>query len=156
MYFPRNWEFGSALLKLENFGGLKSPNHPPRYATVRSHLQAGRNFLKKAGTVYNWQYCYILRGLALHISSTVNVINLKIKGYEIMAEGVDAVDWSVYSTSFYLDYSSECFVEAVAYLACTLGLWMRYKSTNWSLLIGLCNVHKLCSLWDWNWNLCSI
>jgi hypothetical protein len=36
MYFPRTWEFGSALSKLRNFGGgggLK-PQHPPRYATV--------------------------------------------------------------------------------------------------------------------------
>jgi hypothetical protein len=29
MYFPRNWEFGSALLKLRNFGGgLKPPISP--------------------------------------------------------------------------------------------------------------------------------
>jgi hypothetical protein len=26
MYFPRNWEFGSALSKLWNFGGFKHPN----------------------------------------------------------------------------------------------------------------------------------
>jgi hypothetical protein len=34
MYFPRNWEFGSALSKLQNFGGggLK-PQTPLRYAT---------------------------------------------------------------------------------------------------------------------------
>jgi hypothetical protein len=36
MYFPRNWEFGSALSKLRNLGGggcnLSIP--PPRYATV--------------------------------------------------------------------------------------------------------------------------
>jgi hypothetical protein len=36
MYIPRNWEFGSALAKLRNFGeglgGLNSSN-PPRYAT---------------------------------------------------------------------------------------------------------------------------
>jgi hypothetical protein len=33
MYFPRNWELGSALSKLRNFGGLNPPNHLPRYAT---------------------------------------------------------------------------------------------------------------------------
>jgi hypothetical protein len=27
MYFPRNWEFGSALSKLRNFGGFEPP-HP--------------------------------------------------------------------------------------------------------------------------------
>jgi hypothetical protein len=27
MYFPRNWEFGSALSKLQNWGGLNPP-HP--------------------------------------------------------------------------------------------------------------------------------
>jgi hypothetical protein len=26
MYFPRNWEFGSALSKLWNFGGFEPPN----------------------------------------------------------------------------------------------------------------------------------
>jgi hypothetical protein len=31
MYFLRNWEFGSALSKLRNFGGV---NTPPRYATA--------------------------------------------------------------------------------------------------------------------------
>jgi len=41
---------------------------------------------------------------------------------------VDTVDWSASKTSFYLDYSSESFVEAMAYLTCEdvmLGLWMR-------------------------------
>ena len=34
MYFPRNWEFRSALSKLRNFGGgLNTPTPPPRYAT---------------------------------------------------------------------------------------------------------------------------
>jgi hypothetical protein len=35
MYIPRNWEFGSALSKLRNFGwrGLT----PPRYTTVSRH-----------------------------------------------------------------------------------------------------------------------
>ena len=38
MYFPRNWEFGSALSKLHNFegGGFEPPN-PPRFATERNH-----------------------------------------------------------------------------------------------------------------------
>ena len=36
MYFPRNWEFGSDLSKLRNFGGLNPP--PP---TVR-HWWIGR------------------------------------------------------------------------------------------------------------------
>jgi hypothetical protein len=35
MYFPRNWEFGSALSKLRNFeGGLNPPNTPPWYAAA--------------------------------------------------------------------------------------------------------------------------
>jgi hypothetical protein len=34
-YIPRNWEFGSALAKLRNFGeGLNPTNPTPRYATV--------------------------------------------------------------------------------------------------------------------------
>jgi hypothetical protein len=33
MYFPRNWEFSSALSKLRNFGG-GGLNTPPRYAAV--------------------------------------------------------------------------------------------------------------------------
>ena len=37
MYFPRNWEFGSALSKLRNFGwgGLNTPNPP----SVRHWIQ---------------------------------------------------------------------------------------------------------------------
>ena len=36
MYFPWNWEFGSALSKLRNFGGGRGLNtlNPPRYATA--------------------------------------------------------------------------------------------------------------------------
>jgi hypothetical protein len=37
MCFTRNWEFGSALLKLRNFGGFEPPN-PSRYATAGSRL----------------------------------------------------------------------------------------------------------------------
>ena len=33
MYFPRNWEFGSDLSKLRNFGGGLNTPTPPRYAT---------------------------------------------------------------------------------------------------------------------------
>jgi hypothetical protein len=33
MYFPRNWDFGSSLSKLRNFGGGGEP--PPRYATAK-------------------------------------------------------------------------------------------------------------------------
>jgi hypothetical protein len=39
MYFPRNWEFGSALSKLGNFGGglgLNPRNPPSRYVTVEN------------------------------------------------------------------------------------------------------------------------
>jgi hypothetical protein len=46
MYFPRNWEFGSALSKFRNFflGGRfwTPPNTPSQYATVsnqRHHVQ---------------------------------------------------------------------------------------------------------------------
>jgi hypothetical protein len=37
MYFPRNWEFGSALSKLRNNcgGGLNPPNPPSGYASAR-------------------------------------------------------------------------------------------------------------------------
>jgi hypothetical protein len=34
-YIPQNWEFGSALPKLQNFGGWLNP--PPPYATVPSN-----------------------------------------------------------------------------------------------------------------------
>jgi hypothetical protein len=36
MCFPRNWEFGSALSKIQNFGGggFALPKHPPRYVIV--------------------------------------------------------------------------------------------------------------------------
>ena len=38
MYFPRNWEFGYALSKLRNFGGVEPPKPPPpRHATARSN-----------------------------------------------------------------------------------------------------------------------
>jgi hypothetical protein len=40
MYFPHNWEFGSALSKLQNFGGggVKPPNPSlSRYATGKEH-----------------------------------------------------------------------------------------------------------------------
>jgi len=33
MYFPRKWEFGSALSKPRNFGGVGGWTTPPRYAT---------------------------------------------------------------------------------------------------------------------------
>jgi hypothetical protein len=33
MYFPRNWEFGSALSKLRNFGGVRTPQPPPPLGT---------------------------------------------------------------------------------------------------------------------------
>jgi hypothetical protein len=33
MYFPRNWEFGSLLSKLQYFGEFK-PHKSPRYATA--------------------------------------------------------------------------------------------------------------------------
>jgi hypothetical protein len=36
MYIPRNWEFGQAFSKLQNFGGggLNPPNTPPGYASA--------------------------------------------------------------------------------------------------------------------------
>jgi hypothetical protein len=38
MYFPRNWEFSSALSKLWNWRGGWTPQTPaPRYATVWSN-----------------------------------------------------------------------------------------------------------------------
>jgi hypothetical protein len=52
MYFPRNWEFSSALSKLRNFGGFQPPNPPPpRYATVYHHpVPLSRNL----GTLTSW------------------------------------------------------------------------------------------------------
>jgi hypothetical protein len=40
MYFPRNWEFGPALSKLQNFGGwgFEPPKTPPRYATTSAEV----------------------------------------------------------------------------------------------------------------------
>jgi hypothetical protein len=39
MYFPRNWEFGSALSKLRNLGGGSTPPpNTPRYATATTAL----------------------------------------------------------------------------------------------------------------------
>jgi hypothetical protein len=39
MYFPRNWEFGSALPKLRNFGGgLNTPNPPSPLGTPLSRI----------------------------------------------------------------------------------------------------------------------
>jgi hypothetical protein len=38
MYFPRNWEFGLALSKLQNFGGGFETHKPtPRYATAPTY-----------------------------------------------------------------------------------------------------------------------
>jgi hypothetical protein len=37
MYFPRNWEFGSAFSKHRNFGEGVSTPPPPRYATADKH-----------------------------------------------------------------------------------------------------------------------
>jgi hypothetical protein len=31
MYIPRNWEFGSALSKRQNFGGVSTPPPPVRH-----------------------------------------------------------------------------------------------------------------------------
>jgi hypothetical protein len=39
MYFPRNWEFGSALSKFRNFGGGAEPPKLPRYAIGQRHDQ---------------------------------------------------------------------------------------------------------------------
>jgi hypothetical protein len=48
MYFPRNWEFGSALSKRRIFGwGLKL--HPPRYATGCM----GKNLLQEGNAYRN-------------------------------------------------------------------------------------------------------
>ena len=39
MYFPWNWEFGSALSKLRNFGGgLNTPNPPLGMPLLLTHL----------------------------------------------------------------------------------------------------------------------
>jgi hypothetical protein len=43
MYIPRNWEFGSALLKIRNLGegGFEPPKPPP---SVRHCLVTGTDF----------------------------------------------------------------------------------------------------------------
>jgi hypothetical protein len=41
MYIPRNWEFGSALAKLRNFGGgggFESPPKTPYFGTPLLHV----------------------------------------------------------------------------------------------------------------------
>jgi hypothetical protein len=43
MYFSRNWEFGSAVLKLRNFGVLKPPN-PSGYATGGAEYMNGWSY----------------------------------------------------------------------------------------------------------------
>ena len=43
MYFPRNWEFGSALSKLRNFGrgGLNTPNPPSLGTPLAQRVPGG-------------------------------------------------------------------------------------------------------------------
>jgi hypothetical protein len=45
MYFPRNWEFGSALSKLRNFGGGGGGYNPPQtpLGTPLSHAKQGKS-----------------------------------------------------------------------------------------------------------------
>jgi hypothetical protein len=51
MYFPRNWEFGSALSKLQDFGrGLSTPT-PPRYATACHNLNISYSVTKMQKSV---------------------------------------------------------------------------------------------------------
>jgi hypothetical protein len=74
MYFPRNWEFGSALSKLRNFGGGGGfgtpPNHPngkPLTELKRvfrvSHRLLSATFL----TVRRTQRDAILKHIGLHV-----------------------------------------------------------------------------------------
>jgi hypothetical protein len=48
MYFPQNWDFGSALLKLWNFGGggLNPPNHSPPLSTPLTGNKNKKNTVK--------------------------------------------------------------------------------------------------------------
>jgi hypothetical protein len=50
MYFPQNWEFGSALSKLRNLGGggLEHLKSNPPLGTENNQLILARHFL------YNW------------------------------------------------------------------------------------------------------
>jgi hypothetical protein len=42
MYIPRNWEFGSALSKLRNFGeGLNPPTPPPNFSVRQWGKETG-------------------------------------------------------------------------------------------------------------------
>jgi hypothetical protein len=51
MYFPRNWEFGSALSKLCNFGAVRGVEpQPPRYATA-THKR--KQYTKQLKTIQN-------------------------------------------------------------------------------------------------------
>jgi hypothetical protein len=55
-YFPRNWEFGSALSKLRNFvGGVWTPQTPPFGTPLRSRVQKFPAWHTKAAP--NWKCC---------------------------------------------------------------------------------------------------
>jgi hypothetical protein len=47
MYFPRNWEFGSALSKLQNFGGWGGVEPPTPLGTPLWYREGGKEEGKK-------------------------------------------------------------------------------------------------------------
>jgi hypothetical protein len=93
MYFPRNWEFGSALSKLRNSGGGGgwTPNSPaPRYATVcnwqtdpqgkyilstesNNHLDWSTLVRKKVSNFFASIYAFIMPADLNHQHSCENV-----------------------------------------------------------------------------------
>jgi hypothetical protein len=63
MYFPWNWEFSSALLKLRNFVGSLNPPNPHRYATDRHtalFIYGSVIFLPDRHIYWNIQYKSLL------------------------------------------------------------------------------------------------
>jgi hypothetical protein len=68
MYFPRNWEFGSALSKLRNFGGFEPPQTPfgtPLVVTLHVFRSFEHNYtmllvLLGSGTVFLCRTFYAL------------------------------------------------------------------------------------------------
>ena len=75
MYFPRNWEFRSALSKLRNFGGggFEHPKPPPRYATDHkpsNHILVVVSSINLLSILsISWRPCSIMPWLCEHFQT---------------------------------------------------------------------------------------